>query len=513
MGLFWRFVPMLLCLAWLSGPAQAGWKVAETANFRLYSQAPEADLVQQAALLEDFRALLVLATGHVPNRDLPRLDVFIVRDLADAMPWRDVSKSAAGFYRANAGRISAFALERSRVRQGDVTSQHVLLHEYAHHFMLAANGPAYPAWYVEGFAEYFSTAEFTPEQIMIGKFSTNRALWLSNADWQPLDTILSGEANARNAPMFYAQSWLLTHYLFRVPDMRDRLIAYLTDYARGANPVDAFREHVHPDLRSFNSRMQRYKNGRSSYSIVERSVATAASVTVRALPPSSDLFLLRLAALEHGVSEKSADVALADIRSVANDRSDPLAMRTLALAELELGDPAVAAALLDSLLEKTPDDPDLLRWRAQAMRPMGRDASPETLSEARRLLVRAFRSDPRDWRTMHAYVRLHSPSTRPLPADVLDVLLRTHELAPQVSEVVLDTAVALAHANRMAEAEKTLQPLAYSPHSGKASALAARLLERVRAGDRPGFLREVTAARHRRGDDLAVLGKALDHGR
>ncbi len=509
MRLLLRLASWLLCGLLFAGPLQAGWKVAETANFRVHSEASDERLIEQAAVLEDFRALLMRMTGHTPPDGTPKLDVFMVDDLAIAMPWRAPAKGMAGFYRADAGRISAVALDRTGGREFDVNAQQILLHEYAHHFMLAANGPAYPAWYVEGFAEYFSTAEFRPERIEFGKVSPNRGLWLSNAAWLPLETVLAGRpetSGGKSAAMFYAQSWALTHYMFRMPGMRDRLVAYLKAFSGGMDPVAAFRLHIDPDLDAFQSKLRRYVNGKSTYSRFDRPPATPAGVHVQALPPSAGTMLMRLVALEHGVGANTAAVALDDVRALARAaQSDSLAKRTLAVAELQHGDPAVAAGLLDMLLAEAPKDPDLLRWRALSARPMARGASPAVVAEAKQLLVRAFRSDPNDWRTLHAYVRLHGPMSRPLPPEVLEVLLRAHELAPQVSEVVLDTAVALHNAGMVREAAYVLQPLAYSPHGGPAAELAGRLLDRARAGDRRGFMGEVTAARQRRGTELAIL--------
>ncbi|MBS3962425.1 MAG: hypothetical protein KGZ61_11440 [Sandarakinorhabdus sp.] len=500
---------MLACLLW-AGPAQADWKVAETANFRVYSEAPDSRLMEQAAVLEDFRSLLIRMTGHVPAADMPRLDVFMVDDLATAMPWREPPRGMVGFYRASAGRISAVAQDRASGRVSGINAQQILLHEFAHHFMLAANGLAHPAWYVEGFAEYFSTAEFQPDRIELGKISPNRAIWLSNLPWIPLEQLLAGRpgaASGRSAAMFYAQSWALTHYMFRAPGMREKLIAYLLAFSSGMDPVEAFRLHVDPDLGAFQSKLRRYVNAKATYTRFDRPPATPVAVRLTALPPSAGTMLMRLVALEHGVSPGEGAAALADVRALAAGAPlDPLAKRALALAELEHGDPVTAIMLLDQLLASTPGDADLLRWRALSVRPMAGAASPAVVAKAKRFLARALQSDPDDWRTLHAYVRLHGPTSRPLPPELLTLLLRAHELAPQVSEVVLDAAVALQHAGLMPEAAAVLQPLAASPHGGAAAELAARLLDRARAGDRAGFLGEVAAVRQRRVTELALIG-------
>ncbi len=500
----------------LAGPALAGWKLAETAHFRVYSDGSEARLTEQAAVLEDFRSLLIRMTGRQPVEGSPKLDVFLVDRLAEATPWRAMEAGVAGFYRADVGRISAVAVDRAAAGRLDIGAQQILLHEVAHHFMLGAAGPAYPAWYVEGFAEYYSTVVFRPDRIEYGLGSGNRMVWLANAPWLPLDRVLRGEVarNSRDSAMFYAQSWLLTHHMFRAPGMREKLVAYLKAFAAGTDPVEAFRQHVAADTDAFQRQLRSYLRAKATYSRFDRPAGTPAGVTLTPLSPAADTLLMRMVALEHGIPEASAPAALAEVRTLAAGASpDPLAARTLALAELSHGDAETALRLLDGLLEATPADPALLRWRALAMKPFARGVSPERVSEAKRLLARAFRAAPDDWRTLHAWVRLHKPLAGPLPPQVLDVMLRTHELAPQVSEVVLETAVVLTHVGRLAEAADVLQPLAYAPHGGEASGLAQRMLEKARANDKAGVLEEVVSIAARRSVQVAAAPAAADQVR
>jgi hypothetical protein len=94
--------------------------------------------------------------------------------------------------------------------------------------MFASTGQSYPAWYVEGFAEYFMTATFFPTRVDFGLFDAGRAYSLSQ-QWLNWDRVIGREtAKLRSADvlMFYAQSWLLTHYMFRAPGMSEKLNAY-----------------------------------------------------------------------------------------------------------------------------------------------------------------------------------------------------------------------------------------------------------------------------------------------
>jgi tetratricopeptide (TPR) repeat protein len=499
---------LLLMLAWPT-IARADWKVAKSEHFRLYGIAGAAELRAQAQLLEDFHDLLAAATGREPPQGAPPLDVFLVARIADASPWRRIPATVAGFYLAESNRISAVALQEFVDRRGQPVqdvAQKVLLHEYAHHFMLGASRAAYPAWYVEGFAEYFSTARFRPDRIEVGAMSPGRAQALANRPWLPMERLLSRDPSLLTGPdagIFYAQSWLLTHYLFRVPGMSEKLQAYLAAFAAGEDPVDGFRRTVAPDLVAFEATLRTYLRRQASLSRVRRKPVAPSDVPVEELSVAAGQLLLPKAALEHGVPDRRQAAALSDMRTRTEPLgSDPLAARALALAELRVGSPERAVAMLDPLLEQAPDDAALLRWKADATLRLGR--GPGGMAEARALLLRARSIDPTDWRTLHAYARLYRHPTRPMPSDVLDALLTAYLLAPQVTELALDAAVALTNADRLEEAGRVLEPLAWAPHQGPSSGFARNLLEPIRRGDKAGAQMQLLSVMQPRSEPQAA---------
>ncbi len=477
---------LLTCAALLAAPAHAGWSVAETAHFRLYSQESPAKLRERAAVLEDFHRLLQSWTNaEAAPDDAPRLDIYLVPRIADAKPFGKVARDVAGYYTATVGRIAAF---------GDLSDmgQIVLLHEYSHHFMLGSAGVAYPAWYVEGFAEYFSTATFRPDRIELGRPTLGRAQWLAYAKWLPLERIVSRDSGLHgtdDTQMFYAESWALTHYMFRTPEMQPKFKAYLQHVAKGNDSLEAFRREIDPNPAAFQRKLDTYINQHgATYSRVTRVPPPAASIIVTALPASADTLLLPLVSVELGsIDDKAA--ALAAIRkAAARYPDDDFARRALAFAELRLGDRQTAIVLLEPLLAAAPTDATLLRWRAKAENALGPESTAAKRDAARRYLVRAYKADPSDWRTLLDYVRLANPQAGPLNKATLDVALRAYELAPQVAEVAVTTAVALAQADRLPEAAKVLEPIAYSPHPSDAAAIARVLMASAAAGDKPGFL-------------------------
>jgi tetratricopeptide (TPR) repeat protein len=467
-------------------PALAGeWHVAETEHFRIYSEGSTGALTEQAAVLEDYRGLLDALTTRPASSIEPKLDIFLLDGIGDARPFSSTSRGIVGFYVGTSGRIAAYSVA------DDAGAQTTLLHEYAHHYMLGTQGHiAYPRWYSEGFAEYFSTAQFSPGVIQVGGASPGRVDWLVYSEWMPIDRVLTGKwKRGIDVPRFYAQSWLMTHYLLRTPGMADKLAAYLQAVTAGQENVAAFREKVMPST-DLQGALKNYLSQRKlTLTTYTRSPKTAAEVKVTALPASADPMLLLLANLEFGLPEEDREAAMKRVRAAAaRFPGDQLAERTLAYAEMRYGDLAQGTALLDKLLAANPDDPTLLRWRGAAALP--RDGSPDMAQgkAARKYLARAYKLDPGDWRTLYLYAMAEDPYARRLDPGTLDVLLRAHALAPQVDEISVTTAVALVRADRVAEATKVLEPIAHSRHAGPITEAAEPLLDQLKAGDTTGFL-------------------------
>ena len=145
----------MLCLALLHLPAEAAWLRAETENVILMGNVDEPVLRAFGRKIERFHALLEGYFGKPPSTvKAPKLPVYLVRNETEfrkAMP--GVRRNVAGKYVARADGIVAIAWVG---RQGRGHLNYVLFHEYAHHFMFQRSNGAYPAWFIEGFAEYFS---------------------------------------------------------------------------------------------------------------------------------------------------------------------------------------------------------------------------------------------------------------------------------------------------------------------------------------------------------------------
>jgi tetratricopeptide (TPR) repeat protein len=477
-----RALWLLLLLCLMPHPATARWIVAETPHFRIHSDGGERAVRERAATLEDFHALLEMLTGRKVPGDAPKLDIYEVGSRAQLLTIvPTIGADVGGFYHASWGGIAAVVLRGSALRTEDV-----LLHEYAHHFMFQVGAAALPAWYVEGFAEYMMTARFTDDRIEFGLADPLRMGWLGNGVWLPADRLLTGTCatlKRDECAMFYAQSWLLTHHMFRAEGMRDRLKDYLGRVASGEPSLAAWSAAV-GDPKGLNKRLQAYAAGRTfTMTRVKRTPPAPADVRLTVLPPGADAALIPLLSLTLPQKEETDQANLARVRAAAAAApADPFAARALAIAESIAGDREKAAARLDALLAASPDDAELLLWRANLHDPVGRDATPENRSAARRLLVRAFKAAPSDWRVLYRYASSF-PADR-TPASVVEVWALAAALAPQVRELGMSAGLALARAGRFTQAYIALAPTVFDPHAAKVPPGLLALAAALRAEDK-----------------------------
>jgi hypothetical protein len=174
-----RMLALSLLMLWLA-PAQANaeWLRAESANFVVYSEGGEADLVSRVRQLEEFDRLLRMMTGTSAPPSPNKLAIYMVRGGGQLDRILGGTTGLGGFYAASPDGIVA-AVDQGW-REDWMTHEEVLLHEYAHHFMLQYFPGSYPAWYVEGFAEYLATVRFTDDMLEIGRFNPARASWLAD---------------------------------------------------------------------------------------------------------------------------------------------------------------------------------------------------------------------------------------------------------------------------------------------------------------------------------------------
>jgi hypothetical protein len=102
----------------------------------------------------------------------------------------------------------------------------VVYHEYAH-MLLDANFPRTQPWFDEGFAGYYESLEVSGKRATLGKDPSRYGAVLSDSRWMSLEELFAVTQQSRDynegdrRSIFYAQSWLVVHYLFDMKKMAE----------------------------------------------------------------------------------------------------------------------------------------------------------------------------------------------------------------------------------------------------------------------------------------------------
>jgi tetratricopeptide (TPR) repeat protein len=263
----------LSAVAALGAPDQPGadslmqrqWFEARTAYFNLYSCGPTQEVAGVAARLEQFRDAYSLLAG-VPAVASPPIVVMAFPDLASMRPFLPL-------YQGKPAHLTAFYSSSSDQnlivlflsRSGAASLKNVF-HEY-NHLLMRRNQPYWPIWLSEGMAEIYATFEvYDGYHARIGRAIGNHVRLLEHTPLMPLKELFtvthdSPEYNERQQQgLFYAESWLLTHYLMLGGNpAHEAGFRQLTPLLRlGQSPEQAFTNAFHTSLPAMENELRRY---------------------------------------------------------------------------------------------------------------------------------------------------------------------------------------------------------------------------------------------------------------
>lgn len=471
-------------MTFAAAPARAEWLKAETEHFVVIGDTGRGSITEYARKVERFHALL--AIFRPPGQDdvvAPKLWIYLADGRADMREiWPTISRNVGGFYSRNDDRI--FAVVDTNNEGSDTT----LFHEYGHHYMFQYHNAAYPAWFVEGFAEYFAPSEMGISRIRYGMFNPGRIYSLQDSNsWVPMEDVLRSRptiSSAQRGAAYYAQAWLLTHYMLGDPDRRTQLSAYLAAVARGEEPIDALATHIGRTPDQLERELRSYlSSGITVYTLQQ--ALPVAEVTVTSLPRSTgDVVWLDLRSARSIGEDGPALVARARM-SVTRNPGDRLPAVVLAKLQRETEDLEGARQTLEPVVAAWPDDAEA-RWLMGVILIEQADAIED--DAARRLITRqaqshlsaAYASDPLDYRIYLALLdnRRGSPG---FPSDNDVVIAESAwRLAPQIGTTAFEAAQLLMYRERYLEAAYVLAPLANNPHGGDSLASVRTLLAEAR---------------------------------
>ena len=420
-----------------------------------------------------------------------RLKIFVLPNVSAVQQLCGRCGSVAGFYVPRAGGSIAFT-----PRQGgdpsdksDLNADIVLFHEYAHHIMLENFAAAYPRWFIEGFAEFNSTARVERNgAVQMGSAAQHRAYGLILAQPLPITTLLDdskAKLSAQEEDVFYGRAWLLTHMLTFDPARAGQLSAYLKLISQGKTSLEAART-AFGDLATLSHDMEKYlrrktisgllvspdrlKIGRIDLRMLSRGEAETMSVRMRS---------------KRGVNRTTAVALIPEARRRAGIfPNDAAAQGMLAEAEFDAGNTAECDAAADRTLKADPNDMQGLLYKGRAQLRLAITAKTQDAAvwkQARSWLIKANRLDPDAAEPLMLFYESFVEANQKPSVSAVKGLMRAFELAPHDDGLRIMAVRQTLIEGDLKEARSMLIPLAYDPHAPRDNS-AAKLIAMIDSG-------------------------------
>ena len=483
-----RFLLAGLTAALVAAPAHADWQVAESDHFVVYADDRPQDVEKFAEGLERYHSAMNLLQGREGTKPSPsgRVTIFVVgnqgkiRKLAG-----DDSGNIAGFYVPRASGSVAFVPDIDMGGRETDFSVTVLLHEYAHHFLISSSPYALPRWLNEGAAEFFASAKFEKDGgISVGRPAYHRAAELAYAKDVSVEELIDPDLYEKNKgkrfDAFYGRAWALVHYLWFSPERKGQLGAYQRAIFAGTESrkaaIDTFG-----DLDILQREVDRYIDQRrmSVYRFTSDLVPIG-PVTVRALSEGEgEMMPLRIRS-QRGVSREQALELLPEVRAVAAQYpADAGVLTALAEAEYDAGNDAEAIAAPDRAIAIDPARKNAYVQKGYALFRQAEGADDQDAAYAAAMapfsaLNRLENDHPLP--LMYYYRSFVERGEAP-NENARHALERASQLAPFDKGLRMNAALMQAREGKIALARYNMAPIASDPHGGRFAERARRYRE------------------------------------
>jgi hypothetical protein len=485
-GVIMRVIATILGSLVFAAPVQAAWHKVQSPNFIVYSDGKPEQTLEFTRKVERFDRFL-RGKFHISLEPAPyRLTIFLVGSATPSAKLYGSKDSAIkGFYTVGPDGPMAVV---DRVSPGDkfsLDADTILFHEYVHHFMFQYAPAVYPTWFVEGFAEFYSTTEFDKQgRASYGRPAYHRSYDLVVTQAIPMEKMLTAEIGALNGDetrSLYARGWLLTHYLTFDKDRAGQFGKYMAALASGTDNLDAAKA-AFGDLKMLDKGLNAYRDkNRISYLTQITETPTATDVIQLPLDEGEAAAMIERIKLMRRLSSDETPAVLAALEK-ARARFPKSAAIPAMIAEISYDSENDKEALVaaNAALAINPAEPRAMLYKGLAqMREFVRTdtSDPAQWKAARALVVKANRTEPDNPYPLFHYYRSFADQGVEIPELALRGLARAQQLVPQDERFRFAYAQVLIREKRFKEALTLVKPVAFDPHGG--SDYARNLVKRL----------------------------------
>lgn len=467
--------------------AFAAWSEAKSRHFIVYSDGIPKQLQDFVENLEKFDYLLRVMNGIPQDRAEKPILVYLLADMKDVQRIGH-NGNIAGFYSTSDRNAYAVVARVKASGRFDIGAEDILFHEYAHHVMLHYFPVAYPAWYVEGFAEFYSEVKFGSDgSITFGHVPMARAPGLVMMPLYPLDKLFADEPHALTASdgdRYYGTAWALTHY-FRYSETRGAEFKRYLDDVVGGKPGVTLDNHFAGGGKALEKDLRLYLKGRLSGTRMTSKQMPAISVAITPLEPARSALIEQELRLMGRMTDADRKGLIETIRAkAAKFPGSAYAQAMLAEAEQIAENPEGALTAADRAIAI---DPTLARAHSIRADILLDRADKSDLAAdwkaALSAIVKANRADTEDPVPLAQYYSYYQRWGGEVPKLAYDGLIKAVSMLPQSPNYRFLVATALANKRQYAEAADMLAPIAFSPHPSGMREAAIRMRDEFARGD------------------------------
>jgi hypothetical protein len=484
----------------------ATWLRAETSHFVIYSDIGESGTREYLEQLEAFKYLaeLMLGTDTKSAISEAKFTIYLFDDqdlLKTVRP--NFDRYIAGVYMHCVEGAEAFSYRPVQWALGQPDyGLMILLHEYAHHVMYSHMRRFYPAWYVEGFADYLSTVTLRRGVFTVGGNNKMRSDQLSSeSGWMDFKLLLDPKVYLEAAQkgrldvlQFYAQSWVLTHFMLSDSARAQAFNQYFDAISKGQDAIASFESATGIPLAKLAPVVRNHWRKLPGLRVTVPNLPDQA-ISISTLAKDQDDYIVEAATLQTCPDKEYGTQLTERLRAMSKDHAnDPAFQIALARAEVLFGDPHEARAAVENLITSGHESFDALyvlgrSYYEEALK--GGDEKEALMKQAMQQFAGAYRLN-----------KLHPPTlyylSRTLPDDsstpsksVLNAATGAALLAPGVSDYAINAAVMNLRADDRQTAVRIMKPFASDPHNPVYAARVAAMIEAIEANKE---LAEVIAA-------------------